>query len=501
MNEREASGIDDPSEVFTDAEELFPDEIHTPAPAAPGRSERRGLLFVALGIGVVLGIGVSSLFQSSQTAPVQPATATQSEDPVQTVTLSTVKRTQIPRTFTATGTVEAYDLLPILPQISDLQIRQVLVDEGDWVEKGQLLVVLDDSVLQTQIGEAKADVQANQAMVQERQAAVGQAKSALEAALANQTEAEAGKEQAIASLAQAEAELEQAERELKRSQTLSDEGAISTQDVDNRRTAAQTAAEAVRVAQANVNSANARISSAKANVSSARAGISSAQANANTAVAQLNSQQARLAQLQTRLGQTQVKAPASGRISERNARVGDLASRENAMFRAINQGALELQATIPEMQLGQVRIGSEAMVTSDADSRIKLKGTIREIAPLVDAETRQATVKIDLPTSSLLRPGMFLTATLTSQTSQGLAVPAEAVLPQSDGRTIVYQVDEKNRAIAKTVEVGTTLPGKPPQIEVKQGLNFGDRIIVLGAGFIKEGDIVRIASEQSTVIQ
>ncbi|MBP0027225.1 efflux RND transporter periplasmic adaptor subunit [Roseofilum sp. Guam] len=464
------------------------------------RESKPGLL-LGLGIGLAVGAFATYAFNSlnrSEPTPVQPVTASQAAaDPVQTVTLATVELARIPRTFTATGTVDAYDLLPVLPQVLDLQILQVLVDEGDWVEKGQLMVVLDDSVLQTQIRQVQADVEASRAVVQERQAAVEQAKSALQGALAAKAEAQAGKQQAIASLAQAQAELEQTERDLQRSETLAAEGAISIQEVDLSRTRTKNAREAVQVAKANLNSAEARISSATANVNSAQATIGSMTANVNTALAQLQSQQARVEQQKTYLAQTQVTAPSSGRVSERSARVGDLPNAEMPLFRIINQGALELELKIPETQLSQVNIGAPVTLTSDADSRINIKGTIREVAPLVDANTRQATVKIDLPSSTLLRPGMFLQASITAQTLQGLVVPAQAVQPQADGSALIYQVDENDQAIARTVEVGSPLGGDSTHVEVKQGLNLGDSIVVLGAGFISEGDIVRVVESSA----
>ncbi|HBQ97135.1 MAG TPA: efflux RND transporter periplasmic adaptor subunit, partial [Cyanobacteria bacterium UBA11691] len=261
------------SEIDNSPKPTEPQDTQTTESIDPQNGSRKPGLLLGLGIGLAVGALATYVFNTlnrSEPTPVQPVTTSQSADPVQTVTLATVESTKIPSTFTATGTVDAYDLLPVLPEVMDLQIRQVLVDEGDWVEKGQLMVVLDDSVLQTQIRQVQADVEASRAVVQERQAAVEQAKSALQGALAAKAEAQAGKQQAIASLAQAQAELEQTERDLQRSETLAAEGAISTQEVDLSRTRAKNAREAVQVAKANLNSAEARISSATANVNSAQ---------------------------------------------------------------------------------------------------------------------------------------------------------------------------------------------------------------------------------------
>lgn len=74
----------------------------------------------------------------------------------QTVTVAGVKSDRIARALEATGTVQALDLLPILPQSPGLQIQQVLVDEGDFVTAGQVMAILDDSVVRSQILDAQA---------------------------------------------------------------------------------------------------------------------------------------------------------------------------------------------------------------------------------------------------------------------------------------------------------------------------------------------------------
>nr|WP_234488703.1 efflux RND transporter periplasmic adaptor subunit [Oxynema sp. CENA135] len=416
-------------------------------------------------------------------------------------------------------------MLPILPQATGLQIQEVLVDEGDYVERGQVLAILDDAVLQSEIDRAEAQVEAQQAMLGERQAAIAQAEAAVQQAIAaraeaaaaeenaraGQLEAEAAREQAIANLARAKADLAQAEREGDRYQTLADEGAVSQQELEVRRTAAQNAREAVRVAEANLRSADAKIASASAQVESARARLKSADANVSIASAQVESaratassatasvrnDRARVEQVKTQIDQTVVRAPADGIIAERIARVGDVTSGSQKLFSIVNRGELELHLEIAETQLPQVRIGSAVNVTSDADPRIKVRGTVREIAPLVNADSRQATVKVSLPASDLLRPGMFLRGAIATGTIQALSVPAEAVLPQSDKRSIVYLLNPDETVSAQTVEVGELVAGSKlnvneAQVEIKSGLGLGDRVVVEGATYVKDGDRVRI---------
>jgi HlyD family secretion protein len=220
-----------------------------------------------------------------------------------------------------------------------------------------------------------------------------------------------------------------------------------------------------------------------------------AQADIASAEADVQSKQAQIQQLQTQIEQTLVRAPNSGVIAEQVARVGNVTGSDK-LFSLIRNGVLELQAKVPETELPQIKIGAIAQITSDADGRIHLQGRVREIAPLVDAQSRQATVKIDLPASDLLRSGMFLKAAIAIQSSQSLTVPAATVLPQSDGQSIVY-VLKGDTVHAQPIEVGIRQNSTDPnqaKISIQSGLNPGDRVVMAGAGYVKDGDRVTVVA-------
>ena len=586
-------------ELATDPEvdeELDDEEPTDVAEKSRGKSGSLLLLVVGMAIGVGISIGGMD-FVGRGNAPVptpsapvptldenvsaSDATNVELPDPSQTVTVAIAKSIRISRTLEATGTVNPYDLLPILARASGLQIQQVLVDEGDYVTAGQVMAILDDSVVRSRIADAQAQVeslrsskiqtetgvwQAEAALAQakagesEAQAAISQAeaakseaeaglqqaiatKSELEAAVlaaeAGKLEAEAGRDQAVASLGQAEAELAQAKRELERYQELADAGAISRQDLDVRRTRVENASEGVRVAEANIRSADARIQSAianlsssqarvssaaatvssaearvssaianirnaeaglersAANVSSAQSQVESARATVRSAAANVRSSEAQVEQVRTQQEQTFVRAPASGIVAERIARVGDVTSNSNRLFSIIANGELELHVKVPETQLPRVKTGATVNITSDADSRIDFTGIVREISPLLDADSRQATVKVSLPGSDLLRSGMFLRAVLTTSIAEKLTVPAKAVLPQADGSSIVYLLTENDIVQAQPVIVGQIIDAggsdlSNASIEIQNGLNVGDPIVVEGAAYLKNGDRVKV---------
>lgn len=389
-------------------------------------------LIVGTGLGVAIAFGGIRFFSRPTTAPSQ--TSQHAAPPSMSVTVEPVLSTQVARSLNVTGTVAARDLIPVLPQTNGLQIRQILAREGESVREGQAMAILDDAVIRAQIDQARADIESAQAVVGQRQAA----------------------------LAQARASLAEAERNLQRYEQLASNGAISRQELDARATATATAREAVRVAQAN-------ISSAEADVRSSRASLQ---------------------QLQTQLGQTVVRAPASGLVAEAIAKIGDVVSGSQPLFSIIQNNALELEAQVPAVQLAQVQVSAPARVTSDADSRVQLQGRVREIAPLVDTQSRQATVRIDLPTTTLLRPGMFARAAISSATVPGITVPAKAVVPQPDGNGIVFVLQGEDTVQARSVELGEVL--NDGNVEISSGLNPGDRVVVSGAGYLNDGDRVRI---------
>ncbi|WP_009632526.1 efflux RND transporter periplasmic adaptor subunit [Synechocystis sp. PCC 7509] len=401
------------------------------------RQRKRGWLVPML-LGTGIGIGLAGLGMTVMNRPntTKPAVTPPSTNlaPTMTVTIAPAQLIPVARSLNVTGTVNARDLIPVLPQATGLQIKQILADEGDSVKQGQTLAVLDNSVLQTQIAQAKAEVESNRAVVSQR----------------------------VAALAQARATLAEANSNLARYRGLADAGAISRQELETRSTTATTAREAISVAQAN---------------------IASAEADVRISIA-------RVQQQQTQLNQTIVRAPASGIIAEQTAQVGDVANSTQKIFSIIQNGSLELQAKVPATNLNQVKINAPTVITSDSDSRVRLQGNVREIAPLVDPQSREATVRIDIPANSLLRPGMFASSAITIANVPGIAIPAKAVLPQTDSSAIAFILTDGDIVRSQKIEVGEVIGNG--NVEIIKGLKVGDRVVVAGAGYLKDGDKVQV---------
>jgi HlyD family secretion protein len=109
---------------------------------------------------------------------------------------------------------------------------------------------------------------------------------------------------------------------------------------------------------------------------------------------------------------------------------------------------------------------------------------------MVKEDSRQATVKVDLPSHSGLKPGMFLQGSIVTATTKGASVPLDALLPQTDGSAIAYVLQKDNTVKAQQVTMGDIVSAE--KAEVIQGLNPGDRIVLKGAAYLRDGDIVEI---------
>jgi multidrug efflux pump subunit AcrA (membrane-fusion protein) len=88
---------------------------------------------------------------------------------------------------------------------------------------------------------------------------------------------------------------------------------------------------------------------------------------------------------------------------------------------------------------------------------------------------------------------VFARAAITTNTVPGIAIPAKAVVPQPDGTSTVFVLTNEDKVQARPVEVGEIL--NDGRVEIKNGLKAGNRVIVAGAGYLKDGDRVRVVGK------
>jgi HlyD family secretion protein len=391
---------------------------------------RRGLALGVAGVAVLAVIGAVVLRSSA--VPVPGAAAPGKPAAALTVTVVPVARHLMADTLMVTGTLVPWQDLSIGTEQSGLTVTQVLVDEGDHVAAGQLLAKLDDTVLVAQLRQKQAQLAHDKAMIGLQDAAI----------------------------ADAEATAHNAENDVKRAHELIKSANISVQTSEAR----------------------------EATASSAVAKVQSARVAREVAQAQVALSEAELMEMQARLAQTEIRAPTAGIISRRMVRVGRVVGQGDMLFGVIREGVLELDAEIPDRLLARVQPGQQARLSALGTDGTPVIGTVRAIAPIVDAATRNGIAHIRAPEDPKLKAGMFVSGELMLAQTEQLAVPESAVLTK-DGGALVFVADAEGRVVQRKIETGLRSEGL---VAIKSGIGPEDRVVQNGAGFLTDGDLVKI---------
>lgn len=196
-----------------------------------------------------------------------------------------------------------------------------------------------------------------------------------------------------------------------------------------------------------------------------------------------------------------VVAPEDGTISARSATLGAIGA-GSELFRLILKNRLEWRGELSAQQLAQVSAGQTVALALPDGSTAQAK--IRQLSPSLDAQSRMATAYADIAPGSHAHAGMYAGGTIAMQTRPAIVVPAVSVVIL-DGRTYVFAVggadahaDSHNKGEARrTVAQQPVTTGRHQggDIEITAGLNNGARVVTQGAGFLNDGDTVRVVGD------
>lgn len=211
------------------------------------------------------------------------------------------------------------------------------------------------------------------------------------------------------------------------------------------------------------------------------------QTAADTALARLNAAKARLQSAELKRSKAVVLSPDDGIISARAATVGSLTQPGQELFRLIRGGRLEWRAEVTAAELGRLKPGQAATLTSPGGET--LEGTVRALAPTIDPQTRNALVYVDLPAAArVVSAGMYARGEFRLGEATALALPQSAVLLR-EGFAYVFRVDN-DKALQTKVATGRR---NGDLIEITGGgLEPGTRVVASGVGLLADGDAVRV---------
>jgi multidrug efflux pump subunit AcrA (membrane-fusion protein) len=157
----------------------------------------------------------------------------------------------------------------------------------------------------------------------------------------------------------------------------------------------------------------------------------------------------------------------------------------------IRQQRLEWRGELTAEQLGRVATG--AAVELELPNGGKARGTVRTVAPTMTPGSRLGIVYVDLDPGSPARAGMYAAGIIQLAPSPALVVPAASVVIR-DGRSIVFTLERQAGPDLATIAARFVTLGRrrQGQVEVLGGIDTGDRLVEQGAGFLSDGDLVRI---------
>jgi RND family efflux transporter MFP subunit len=218
----------------------------------------------------------------------------------------------------------------------------------------------------------------------------------------------------------------------------------------------------------------------------AKANLETAIANQKTASAQVETARAALAETETKLDQTNIRAPVAGLVSSRTVVQGQIVTAGAELLRIVRDDQLELNAQIPEADLPLVHAGQIAQVSDEQGHTAA--GRIRLVAPQVDSQSRLALARITLPVGGGFDSGAFARAEIDVGSQPVIAVPESAIVYR-DGKPNVLVIDQSKHLHQRAVQTGERAQG---YVAVQSGLSLGEAVVTEGAGFLGEGDLVRV---------
>ncbi len=207
--------------------------------------------------------------------------------------------------------------------------------------------------------------------------------------------------------------------------------------------------------------------------------------------------EAALSALERRLDRTVVTAPFGGILEDRLVEVGEMVSPGTPVARVVDLDPLEVAGGVPERYASDIRTGAPATVTFDALGGASHSGTISYVGAAVNPSNRTFPVEFSLPNPGrAIKPEMVANIEIVRSVSeQAVVVPQDALIRVEDGYQVYVVSEEDGMPIARTRRVSTGASQRN-QVVITEGLDIGDRLVVVGQRQVAEGDRVRVVDER-----
>lgn len=344
---------------------------------------------------------------------------------------------ELVETLSVNGTIIAREEAAVGTDLNGLTVLALNADEGDVVKKGDVLAVLDRSMLDTQLAQIDA----------------------------SRAQAEANIAQMRAQIGDAEVGVRQAQEQLTRADALQKKGIATDAQRDN--------------------AVNA-LDSARAKHESAEKALAASEAQLGVIAAQRQN-------VLVQIGKSELRAPADGLVLARDATLGGVVMTGSApLFRIAIDGKFELAADIAETALPRMEQGMPARVLMPGlDTPVS--GQIRRISPEVNRTSRLGSIRVELEPNSAARVGNFARGEIELVRHRGIAVPGSAVMYA--GAQAQLQVVADGKVETRPVVLGVRANS---MVEIVSGLAEGEEIVSRAGTFVADGDLVTPVRAEAT---
>ncbi len=212
----------------------------------------------------------------------------------------------------------------------------------------------------------------------------------------------------------------------------------------------------------------------------------------DTALSKLNSTEAQLESAQIQLAYTEIRAPFDALVVTRNIKLAQYVTPGTTLFRISDFTPLLCRIEVPEKDLPRIQIGQPAHLRVEAYPGDRFSAQVARLRPTVDAATGTFTATLEVDGENKLRPGMFASVYLQTDTREGaLVIPRDALVLDSLGDTVYV----KNDDVAERREVRLGLRSEDT-VEVLEGLVEGDLLIVVGQDGLADGTPVSVIGDE-----
>jgi len=220
----------------------------------------------------------------------------------------------------------------------------------------------------------------------------------------------------------------------------------------------------------------------------------------NTIRTQRDQVEAQLEQARKQLLDTQIEAPFAGRVEERFVRKGELINPGMPVARVVNTSRIKVVAGVPERFSADINQGTRVIMSFRAYSDLVREAEITFAGNIVDTQTRTFPIEIEVPNPDrVLKPEMVAELHIQRRTIENtLVIPRTALIRDEDGPNVFVVRSDSDNSVAELVPVQTGA-STGALVEIVDGLEAGDEIVISGQRTLNQGDRVDIIETYNSV--